>query len=113
MLAGADFVKTSTGKIPIAATPGSTRVLLEGVRDWHLATGEMIGVKPAGGIKTTKQALGYLALVQETAGPAWLDPHWFRFGASGLLTDLVMQRQRITSGHYSSSNHVPGASSGY
>jgi len=113
MLAGADFVKTSTGKIPVAATPGSTYVLLEAVRDFHEATGVMVGVKPAGGIKTTKQALGYLALVQETAGPEWLDPKWFRFGASGLLTDLVMQRQRIRTGAYSSPNHVPGASSGY
>ena len=113
MLAGADFVKTSTGKIPVAATPGSTHVLLEAVREFNIATGQMVGVKPAGGIKTTKQALGYLALTQETAGSAWLDPRWFRFGASALLTDLVMQRQKIQTGSYSSVNFVPGASQGY
>src|SRR5215475_13676683 len=93
MLAGGDFIKTSTGKVHPAATPPVTLVMLEAVRDFRAATGRQVGVKPAGGIRTAKDAIKYLVLVNETAGPDWLDPGWFRFGASSLLNDLLMQRQ--------------------
>jgi len=106
MLAGGDFIKTSTGKISPAATLPVTLVMLEAVRDWREATGEMVGVKPAGGIRTTKDAIRYLVTVNETAGPDWLDPAWFRFGASGLLGDLIMQRQKLTTGAYSGPDYV-------
>jgi deoxyribose-phosphate aldolase len=106
MLAGADFIKTSTGKISPAATPPVTLVMLEAVRDWHRETERYVGVKPAGGIRTAKDAIRYLVLVQETAGPAWLTPDLFRFGASSLLNDLLLQRQRINSGHYSGPDYV-------
>ena len=101
MLAGADFIKTSTGKIAPAATLPVTLVMLEGVRDFRDATGRQIGVKPAGGIRTTKDAIRYLVLVNETVGDDWLDPDWFRLGASSLLNDLLMQRQKSTTGRYS------------
>jgi deoxyribose-phosphate aldolase len=101
MLAGADFIKTSTGKIQPAATLPVTLIMLEAVRDFHDTTGTMIGVKPAGGIRTSKDAIRYLVLVNETAGADWLDPDWFRFGASSLLNDLLMQRQRMATGRYS------------
>jgi deoxyribose-phosphate aldolase len=101
MLAGADFVKTSTGKVQPAATLPVTLVMLEAVRDYRSATGRRIGVKAAGGIRTTKDALRYLVLVNETAGEDWLDPDWFRLGASTLLNDLLMQRTKLTTGHYS------------
>jgi deoxyribose-phosphate aldolase len=100
MLAGADFIKTSTGKVAPAATLPVTLVMLEAVRDFRAQTGRQIGVKPAGGIRTTKDAVRYLVLVNETAGPDWLDPRWFRLGASSLLNDLLMQRQKLTSGRY-------------
>ncbi len=100
MLAGADFIKTSTGKVPVAATPPVTLVMLEAVRDFRAATGRQVGVKPAGGIKTTKDAIKYLVMVNETVGPDWLDPDWFRFGASSLLNDLLMQRTKLTTGVY-------------
>lgn len=100
MLAGADFIKTSTGKVPAAATPPVTLVMLEAVRDFRAATGRQVGVKPAGGIKTTKDAIKYLVLVNETVGADWLDPDWFRFGASSLLNDLLMQRTKLTTGDY-------------
>lgn len=100
MLAGADFIKTSTGKVPAAATPPVTLVMLEAVRDFRAATGRQVGVKPAGGIKTTKDAIKYLVLVNETVGADWLDPDWFRFGASTLLNDLLMQRTKLTTGDY-------------
>ncbi len=100
MLAGADFIKTSTGKLPAAATPPVTLVMLEAVRDFRAATGRQVGVKPAGGIKTTKDAIKYLVLVNETVGTDWLDPDWFRFGASSLLNDLLMQRTKLTTGDY-------------
>lgn len=106
MLAGADFIKTSTGKISPAATPPVTLVMLEAVRDWHRETERYVGVKPAGGIRTAKDAIRYLVLVQETAGPAWLTPNLFRFGASSLLNDLLLQRQRMDSGHYSGPDYV-------
>jgi deoxyribose-phosphate aldolase len=101
MLAGGDFIKTSTGKISPAATLPVTLVMLEAVRDFRDATGRQIGVKPAGGIRTTKDAIRYLVLVNETVGDDWLDPDWFRLGASSLLNDLLMQRQKMTTGRYS------------
>lgn len=100
MLAGAHFVKTSTGKVSPAATLPVTLVMLEAVRDFRRLTGGQVGVKPAGGIRTTKDALRYLVLVNETAGADWLDPAWFRFGASGLLNDLLLQRRKAATGHY-------------
>lgn len=100
MLAGADFIKTSTGKVSPAATLPVTMVMLEAVRDFRRQTGRMVGVKPAGGIRTTKDAIKYLVLVNETAGPDWLDPDWFRLGASTLLNDLLMQRQKMATGRY-------------
>ncbi|HEY1178140.1 MAG TPA: deoxyribose-phosphate aldolase [Phytomonospora sp.] len=106
MHAGADFIKTSTGKISPAATLPVTMLMLEAVRDFREATGRQVGVKPAGGIRTTKDAMKYLVVVNETAGADWLDPDWFRFGASSLLNDLLMQRQKLTSGHYSGPDYV-------
>ena len=106
MMAGADFIKTSTGKISPAATLPVTLVMLQAVRDWHSITGRRIGVKPAGGIRTTKDAMRYLVMVNETAGESWLTPDLFRFGASSLLNDLLMQRQRMSSGHYSGADYV-------
>jgi deoxyribose-phosphate aldolase len=101
MLAGADFVKTSTGKVAPAATLPVTLVMLEAVRDFREATGRMVGVKPAGGIRTSKDAIRYLVMVNEVAGTDWLDPDWFRFGASTLLNDLLMQRTKMKTGYYS------------
>jgi len=101
MLAGADFIKTSTGKVQPAATLPVTLVMLEAVRDFRAQTGRIIGVKPAGGIRTAKDAIKYLVLVNETTGPDWLDPDRFRFGASTLLNDLLMQRTKLTTGRYS------------
>jgi len=101
MLAGGDFIKTSTGKISPAATLPVTLVMLEAVRDFRDSTGRQVGVKPAGGIRTTKDAIKYLVLVNETAGDDWLDPDWFRLGASSLLNDLLMQRTKIATGRYS------------
>lgn len=106
MLAGADFIKTSTGKVTPAATPPVVLIMLEAVRDFHRLTGERIGVKPAGGIKTTKDAIKQLVLVNETTGPEWLTPKLFRIGASSLLNDLLLQRMKLTSGRYSGSNYV-------
>lgn len=106
MLAGADFIKTSTGKIQPAATLPVTMLMLEAVRDWRELTGDMVGVKPAGGIKTTKDAMKYLVTVNEVAGEAWLNPDWFRFGASSLLGDLQLQRQKLTTGVYTGTNDV-------
>ncbi|MEU4237850.1 deoxyribose-phosphate aldolase [Actinoplanes sp. NPDC026619] len=100
MLAGADFIKTSTGKVPVAATLPVTLIMLEAVRDFQAQTGRQVGVKPAGGIRTTKDAIKYLVLINETAGDDWLSPDWFRFGASSLLNDLLMQRTKLTTGHY-------------
>ena len=101
MLAGADFIKTSTGKITPAATLPVTLVMLEAVRDFREAHGRQVGVKPAGGIRTAKDAIKYLVLVNETAGEDWLDPNWFRLGASSLLNDLLMQRTKLATGRYS------------
>jgi deoxyribose-phosphate aldolase len=101
MLAGGDFIKTSTGKISPAATLPVTLVMLEAVRDFRDGMGRQVGVKAAGGIRTTKDAIKYLVLVNETAGDDWLDHDWFRIGASGLLNDLLMQRTKLTTGCYS------------
>jgi deoxyribose-phosphate aldolase len=101
MMAGGHFIKTSTGKIQPAATLPVTLVMLEAVRDFREQTGTMVGVKPAGGIRTAKDAIKYLVMVNEVAGPDWLDPDWFRFGASTLLNDLLMQRTKMKTGRYS------------
>ncbi len=101
MLAGTDFIKTSTGKVQPAATLPVTLVMLEAVRDFREATGVQIGVKPAGGIRNAKDAIKYLVMVNEVAGPDWLTPDWFRFGASTLLNDILMQRTKLTTGRYS------------
>jgi len=106
MMAGADFIKTSTGKVSPAATMPVSLVMLEAVRDWEIATGRRIGFKPAGGIRTTKDAIKHLVLVNETVGPEWLTPRLFRLGASSVLNDLLLQRQRIATGAYSSANYV-------
>ncbi|MGW1784344.1 deoxyribose-phosphate aldolase [Streptomyces sp. NPDC002143] len=106
MLAGADFIKTSTGKVAVNATPANTLLMLEAVRDFRQQTGVQVGVKPAGGIRTTKDAIKFLVLVNETAGEDWLDNHWFRFGASSLLNDLLMQRQKLATGRYSGPDYV-------
>ncbi|MBB2946020.1 deoxyribose-phosphate aldolase [Actinoplanes lutulentus] len=100
MLAGADFIKTSTGKVAVNATLPITLVMLEAVRDYRIAYNRQVGVKPAGGIKNTKDAIKYLVTINETVGDDWLSPDWFRFGASSLLNDLLMQRTRLTTGHY-------------
>lgn len=106
MLAGADFIKTSTGKVSPAATLPVTIIMLEAVRDWHALTGQVIGVKPAGGIRTAKDALRYLVAVKETAGQDWLTPDRFRFGASSLLNDLLLQRRRMAVGAYAGGRHL-------
>ncbi|HEX8866915.1 MAG TPA: deoxyribose-phosphate aldolase [Lentzea sp.] len=106
LLAGGDFIKTSTGKVQPAATLPVTHVMLQAVRDWKNQTGELRGVKPAGGIRSTKDAIKYLVAVHEVAGPEWLDPHLFRFGASTLLNDLLMQRRTQLDGHYSGPDYV-------
>ncbi len=100
MLAGADFVKTSTGKVTPAATPAVTLVMLAAARDYAQATGRRVGVKVAGGVRTAKDAIRYLVLVRETAGPQWLTPELFRIGASSLLNDLLMQRSKQLTGRY-------------
>ena len=101
MMAGGHFIKTSTGKVQPAATLPVTLVMLEAVRDYRALTGELVGVKPAGGIRTAKDAIKYLVTVNEVAGQDWLDPDWFRFGASTLLNDLLMQRTKMRTGRYS------------
>lgn len=106
MLAGADFIKTSTGKVQPAATLPVTIVMLEAVRDFLAATGVQVGVKPAGGIRTSKDAIKYLVAVNEVAGERWLDPDFFRFGASTLLNDVLLQRQKLATGVYSGPDYV-------
>jgi len=106
MLAGADFIKTSTGKIAPAATPPVVLVMLEAVRDFYEMAGVRIGVKPAGGIRNTKDAIKQLVLVNETAGPEWLTSSLFRIGASALLNDLLMQRMKMDDGYYASPQYV-------
>jgi deoxyribose-phosphate aldolase len=106
ILAGGDFIKTSTGKVSPAATLPVTLLMLQVVRDWHGLTGERIGVKPAGGIRTSKDAIKYLVTVAETVGEEWLQPDLFRFGASSLLNDVLLQRQKISTGRYSGPDYV-------
>ncbi|MCU1557349.1 MAG: deoC [Microbacteriaceae bacterium] len=106
ILAGGDFIKTSTGKVAPAATLPVTLLMLQVVNDWHRLTGEKIGVKPAGGIRTSKDAIKYLVTVAETVGEEWLRPSLFRFGASSLLNDVLLQRQKLTTGHYSGPDYV-------
>ena len=100
MLAGADVIKTSTGKVSPAATLPVTLVMLEAVRDFRAQTGRLVGVKAAGGIRNAKDAVRYLVVVNETCGDDWLTPDAFRFGASSLLNDLLMQRQKLATGRY-------------
>jgi deoxyribose-phosphate aldolase len=105
MASGADFIKTSTGKVTPAATPPVVLVMLEAIRDYYLGTGRRVGMKPAGGIKTSKQALHLLVLVKETLGDAWLTPDLFRIGASTLANDLLMQLAKESSGRYQSEDY--------
>ena len=105
MQAGGDFIKTSTGKVSPAATLPVTLVMLEAIRDYFFATGIRIGMKPAGGIRTSKQALAYLVMVKETLGDDWLTPRLFRFGASTLVNDVLMQIAKATEGNYQSADY--------
>lgn len=105
MRAGADFIKTSTGKIQPAATQPVTLVMLEAIRDYYYETGIMIGMKPAGGISTAKGALNNLVMVKETLGNAWMNSNWFRFGASSLTNDILMQLAKEVSGLYQSADY--------
>jgi deoxyribose-phosphate aldolase len=106
ILAGADFIKTSTGKVSPAATLPVTLLMLEVIRDWHRLTGEKVGMKPAGGIRASKDAVRYLVTVAETVGEEWLTPHLWRFGASSLVNDVLLQRQKMRTGHYSGPDYV-------
>jgi deoxyribose-phosphate aldolase len=105
MAAGADFVKTSTGKVQPAATLPVTLCMLEAIRDVHDETGRMVGMKPAGGIRVAKQAIQYLVVLHETLGRAWLTPDLFRFGASSLLNDVLMQVRKQRTGSYQSGDY--------
>ncbi len=105
MRAGADFIKTSTGKVSPAATMPVTLVMLEAIRDYFYDTGVRIGMKPAGGIRTAKQALAYLVMVKETLGDDWLNPDLFRFGASTLVNDVLMQIVKTVDGNYQSGDY--------
>ena len=105
MHAGADFIKTSTGKIPIAATLPVTLIMLQAIRDYYFATGRQVGMKPAGGISKAKLALQYLVMLNETLGRAWMSPEWFRFGASSLANDVLMQLQKLETGNYQSADY--------
>jgi deoxyribose-phosphate aldolase len=105
MAAGADFIKTSTGKIQPAATLPVTLVMLEAIRDFEKATGRAIGMKPAGGIRTAKEAVQYLVVLYETLGPRWMTPERFRFGASTLLNDVLMQIEKERTGRYQDPDH--------
>jgi deoxyribose-phosphate aldolase len=109
LLAGGDVIKTSTGKVSPAATLPVVQVMLQAVRDWHRITGEHRGVKAAGGIRTAKDAIRHLVAVHEVAGPAWLTPALFRFGASSLLGDLLRQRRARLEGHYVAAVDIGGA----
>ena len=100
MAAGADFIKTSTGKVSPAATLPVTLVMLEAIRDFHRRTGQIVGMKPAGGIRTAKEAIAYLVTLYETLGPRWMTPDLFRFGASSLLNDCLMQLRKERTGVY-------------
>jgi len=104
--AGADFIKTSTGKIQPAATMPVTLVMLYAIRDHFLKTGKMVGMKPAGGISSAKNAIQYLIMLYETLGPAWMNNHWFRFGASSLANDVLMQIGKEIKGVYYGKNYI-------
>ena len=106
MDAGADFIKTSTGKVKPAATMPVTLVMLEAIRDYHLDTEQKVGMKPAGGIRKAKPALRYLVMVKETLGDAWLTPERFRIGASSLLNDLLLQIEKERTGRYYSKRYL-------
>nr|XP_061801962.1 deoxyribose-phosphate aldolase-like [Nerophis lumbriciformis] len=105
MHAGADFIKTSTGKIQPAATLPVTLVMLQAIRDYYFETGRMVGMKPAGGISKSKLAIQYLVMLRETLGNAWLSPDWFRFGASSLANDVLMQIEKQSTGSYQSADY--------
>jgi deoxyribose-phosphate aldolase len=105
MAAGGDFIKTSTGKVQPAATLPVTLVMLEAIRDFEKATGKLIGMKPAGGIRTAKEAIQYLVVLYETLGPRWMTPDRFRFGASTLLNDVLMQIEKERTGRYQDPDH--------
>jgi deoxyribose-phosphate aldolase len=105
MAAGADFIKTSTGKVQPAATLPVTLVMLEAIRDFEKATGRAVGMKPAGGIRTAKEAVQYLVVLYETLGPRWMTPDRFRFGASTLLNDVLMQIEKERTGRYQDPDH--------
>jgi deoxyribose-phosphate aldolase len=105
MHAGADFIKTSTGKIQPAATMQVTLVMLQAIRDYYYETGRMVGMKPAGGISGAKLAVHYLVMLRETLGNAWMTPEWFRFGASSLANDVLMQLQKQATGVYQSADY--------
>ena len=105
MAAGADFIKTSTGKVQPAATLPVTLVMLEAIRDFEKATGRQVGMKPAGGIRTAKEAVQYLVVLYETLGPRWMTPERFRFGASTLLNDVLMQIEKERTGRYQDPDH--------
>jgi len=104
--AGADFIKTSTGKVQPAATPAVTLVMLEAISDHFRKTGKMVGMKPAGGISTSKVALQYLVMVYETLGGEWMNNTWFRFGASSLANDIILQLLKEKTGTYHSANYI-------
>jgi len=105
MAAGADFIKTSTGKVQPAATLPVTLVMLEAIRDFERQTGRQVGMKPAGGIRVAKEAIQYLVVLYETLGPRWMSPDWFRFGASSLLNDVLMQIEKERTGRYQGPDH--------
>ncbi|MGA8205356.1 MAG: deoxyribose-phosphate aldolase [Woeseiaceae bacterium] len=105
MHAGADFIKTSTGKIQPAATMQVTLVMLQAIRDYYFETGRMVGMKPAGGISSAKLAVHYLVMLRETLGSAWMTRQWFRFGASSLANDVLMQLQKQATGVYQSADY--------
>jgi deoxyribose-phosphate aldolase len=105
MYAGADFIKTSTGKIQPAATMPVTLTMLEAIRDYYYSTGKMIGMKPAGGISKAKAALHYLVMLHEVLGQDWMSNHWFRFGASSLANDVLMQLVKEKTGVYQSGDY--------
>ena len=105
MEAGADFIKTSTGKVSPAATPPVVLTMLEAIRDFQSKTGKKIGMKPAGGIGTAKQAIQYLVMIKETLGDDWLSPNLFRFGASSLANDILMQIMKQSTGQYQSKDY--------
>jgi deoxyribose-phosphate aldolase len=105
MAAGADFIKTSTGKVAVSATPPVCLVMLEAIRDVYDETGRVVGFKAAGGVRTAKQAIQHLVLVHETLGPDWLTPERYRIGASSLLNDVLMQIRFQRTGLYASPDY--------